>query len=127
MKTRIAVTAFVLLMGCQHYFQDDSRIKAFLPGTYVRISEGEFSRAIDTLLIQKYGLEGNGYRILRKISFQRIKDGKLQAKEYQTEQWFGLYDEQDLVLHEMKQGRTLTYVPDQSKLYLGNAEYEKLQ
>jgi len=127
MKTIITTTELIFLMACHHYFQDDSKIKAFLPGTYVNIAEGEFSKAIDTLLIQKEGLDGNTYSIIRKVSFQRIKEGVMQPKEYQSEQWIGIYDERDKVLHETKRGRTLTYVPDESKLYLGNAEYEKVQ
>jgi hypothetical protein len=127
MKTITAILLVGGLVACQPYFSDETKIKAFLPGTYVNIAEGEFSKAVDTLLIQKEGLDGNTYSIIRKVSFQRIKQGILQAKEYQSEHWIGIYDEKDKVLHETKRGRTLSYVPEESKLYLGNTEYEKVQ
>jgi len=127
MKKIIILLLAVLVMGCHSYFSSDEKIKAFLPGTYVNISEGEFSKAVDTLLIQKEGLDGNTYSITRKVSFQRIREGVLQPKEHQKEEWIGIYDEKDKVLHETKRGRVLVYVPEKSKLYLGSAEYEKVQ
>jgi hypothetical protein len=127
MKKIIILLLTTIIMGCHSYFSSDEKIKAFLPGTYINIAEGEFSKAVDTLLIQKEGLDGNTYSITRKVSFQRIREGVLQPKEYQQEKWIGIYDEKDKVLHEIKRGRVLVYVPEKSTLYLGSAEYEKVQ
>jgi hypothetical protein len=127
MKKIIVMLVAAIVMGCHGYLQSDENIKAFLPGTYVSIAEGEFSKAVDTLLIRKVGLEGNTYTIIRKVSFQRIRQGILWPKEYQHEEWIGIYDEKDKVLHETKRGRTLTYIPEMSKLFLGSAEYQKVQ
>ena len=117
----------LLLNSCNTLFSSDDKIKAFLPGTYVNLAESEFSKAIDTLLIRKEGLDGNTYSITRKVSFQRIRAGVIQPKEYQREQWVAIYDEKQEVLHEMKRFRTICYVPEKSKLWLANNEYEKIQ
>jgi hypothetical protein len=127
MKQLLFISVFFASFGCHGYFSGDEKIKAFLPGTYVNIAESEFSKAVDTLIISKDGLDGNTYTITRRVSFQRIKEGVLHAKEYETEQWIGIYDENDKVLHETKRGRIISYVPEKSKLYLGNSEYEKVQ
>jgi hypothetical protein len=127
MKQFISISLAIALFSCHSFFASDEKIKAFLPGTYVNIAESEFSKAVDTLIICKDGLDGNTYTINRRVSFQRIKEGVLRAKEYETEQWIGIYDENDKVLHETKRGRIISYVPEKSKLYLGNAEYEKVQ
>ena len=117
----------LLFSSCNTLFSSDDKIKAFLPGTYVNLAESEFSKAVDTLLIRKEGLYGNTYSITRKVSFQRIRKGVLQPKEYQREQWVAIYDEKEEVLHEMKRDRTICYVPAKSKLWLANNEYEKIQ
>lgn len=102
----------------------DKSIHSFIPGTYVNQSEGEYSVANDTLVIE--ASESNNYIIHRKTGFRRITDGKPGRLENETEEWNALYDEGTKSLTETKKGKLITFYPEANKLLVGKREYKKL-
>jgi hypothetical protein len=99
----------------------------FLPGIYVSQSENEFCRIVDTFIIRKSSLEGDGYEVTRRSSFQRIRQGARSAEEYQSEQWSAIYDPQSKTLRATDKGKELDYMPNQNKVYNGNTGYIKVE
>jgi hypothetical protein len=103
-----------------------NKIKESLPGTYINHTAGSYSIAFDTLVISAASDEENSFLIERKVSFQKIRHGILQSKEYHLENWLSIYDDKTKVLTETKRGRVLTYVSEKKKLYLNNSVYQKI-
>jgi hypothetical protein len=99
---------------------------ASLPGIYVNESASRYTKAFDTLTIAKEGNGGNIYSVARSVSFNRIKHGKLQSKEYHLNHWVAVYDERTNLLTDTKKGRSIAYIRGKKKLYLGNTAYLKL-
>jgi len=98
-----------------------------ITGRYVNESSGSYSRAFDTLEITKQDNETNIYSVERRVSFQRIRSGKLLSKEYKLENWVALYDAKTNVLTDMKKRRTIECIPEKKKLFLGNSVYIKIK
>jgi hypothetical protein len=116
----------LLLSACNGMFAKD-KVRDSLPGTYINQSSGNYSIAFDTLIISKENDGGNSFSIERKVSFQKIRHGVLQSKEYHLEHWLAVYDDKIKVLTETKKGRMMTYVPEKKKLYLANNIYIKIE
>ena len=53
----------VLLIGCQ--LSEGDRVRSFIPGTYVKTINQEFSTGNDTLFITLISSSGNNYKIVR--------------------------------------------------------------
>jgi hypothetical protein len=117
----------LLLSACNNIFTTKNKVKESLPGTYVNHSAGSYSSAFDTLIISKESEEGNSFLIERRVSFQKIRHGVLQSKEYHLEHWLAMYDDKTKVLTETKRGKILSYNPDKQKLYLNNSVYQKIE
>jgi hypothetical protein len=113
------------LSGCRSPAPQE--VPAFLPGIYVSQSENEFCRIVDTFIVRKNSLEGGGYEVTRRSSFQRIRLGTRMPLEYQTEQWYGIYDVQRKALMASDKGKELYYSADQNRVYNGNTSYEKVE
>ncbi len=113
----------LLLSSCKNISADNG-IKNFLPGVYVNHSAGSYSIAFDTLVVTHE--DENIFSVERKVSFQKIRHGVLQSKEYHLEQWLAVYNDETKVLTETGKGRILSYVPEKKKLYLNNSVYQKI-
>jgi hypothetical protein len=96
-------------------------------GQYANESASAYSRAFDTLEITKEDNETNVFSVERRVSFQRIRNGKFLSKEYKLENWVALYDEKTNVLTDMKKGRMIECLPKKKKLLLGNTAYLKIK
>jgi hypothetical protein len=107
------------LASCQ---QDE--IKDFMPGIYVNSAGGEFSIASDTLKIEL--VEGNNYVIHRRTGYNLISDGKVGAREHETELWSCAYSSATKTLTELKKGKIITFYPDSSALKVGRRVYQKI-
>ena len=119
---------FVLtLSACNGLFSGRDKINTSLEGTYINESASSYSRAFDTISIKEEGDDGNIYSIDRKVSFNRIKYGKLESKAYHMEHWIVIYDERTNILTDTKKRRVLTYFPGKKKLFLGKTAYLKIQ
>ncbi|RNL54620.1 hypothetical protein D7004_07475 [Pedobacter jejuensis] len=110
----------MILAACN----SEKSTRSFITGTYVSQSEGEYSIASDTLVIE--ASESNNYIIHRKTGFKRITEGKQGKLEYETEEWNALYDEGTNALTETKKGKVITFYPEANKLLVGKREYRKL-
>jgi hypothetical protein len=120
MKTSIILIAIaaVLLAACT------DQTRSFLQGTYVNRSEGEYSVADDTLVIEPS--ESNNYQITRKTGFNQIRKKKQGRREYETENWTAIYDEGTKTLTETRRGKLLTFYPESGRLIVGKKEYRKI-
>ena len=122
MKTLNMLFAAVLLFVTACKQTTDTR--SFIAGVYVNQSEGEYSIASDTLVIE--ASESNNYSIYRKTGFRRITDSMSGKREYEIEQWHAIYDEGTKTLTETKKGKLITFYPKANKLLVGKREYKKL-
>src|SRR6187551_971749 len=103
MKVVIIITAITLALSCNSNQESNKSIHSFIPGTYVRHYEGEYSKGgEDTLSINEVSGSANVYSIVRHVSYQRIIDKKIQPREDKTENWTAIYNEKDKILHEQK-------------------------
>jgi hypothetical protein len=98
-----------------------------ISGQYANESASTYSRAFDTLVITKESSEENIFSVERRVSFQRMRNGKFMSKEYKLENWMALYDAKTNVLTDMKKGRTIECLPEKKKLFLGNSVYLKIK
>jgi hypothetical protein len=121
MKTTIilAMLSLSILIGC-----NSGTNKAFIEGTFVNHDGGSYSVADDTLVIEH--ANGNRYLVNRRTGFNLIRDGQKGKREYETEQWQAIYDEQNGTLTETKRGKVLSFQPDKGKLLIGSREYQKI-
>ncbi len=114
----------MILTGCSN--GDSSKIRQSVPGVYTRHFEAEYSKGDDTLYISPLG-GTNGYRVIRKSTFRRLKKGRPGDPEQKVESWIVLYDANHKNLYEQKRERILTPHPDSNKLWVGNSSYSKIE
>jgi len=115
----------ILLGAVPFLFSCGNRLEEYIPGTYVYSATGEYSIAHDTLLISA---QPNGiYQILRSSGWQKIRDGKLLAPEYDSAYWLALFDKQKGILQEIDRGKILAFDPKAGTLNLGKRSYRKLK
>jgi hypothetical protein len=99
--------------------------KRVLEGTYVSHSEGKYSIADDTLIVETG--DGNLMLIHRRTGFRRLTDGRPGKKEYETEAWKAVWDKEEDVLKELWKGRLLYLDRDSGGLILGKRVYRKVK
>jgi len=125
MNTQRVLIGFlaVLLAACN---QRVNQLRAFIPGTYVKSTSGEFSKATDTLLITL--VSDNQYRIERHTAYRLIRDGKELPEMHHREVLGAAFDEQRQVLVETSKGRQFTFDVDKGLLVVnGKGVYDKLR
>jgi hypothetical protein len=125
----LAFVFMMLLFSCSQMEKKNStdKILSFLPGTYVRAFEGEYSVGHDTLVISQPDSKTNYYTIKHNSSYQKIRDKQLQPIEYKTENWTAIFNEKDNVLVEQKYGKLISVLPDQDELLLGESKFKKIK
>ncbi len=124
----LIIIAITLAVSCNSNQESNKNIHAFIPGTYVRHYEGEYSKGgEDTLTINEVSGSANVYSILRHVSYQRVIDKKVQPREYKTEDWTAIYNEKDKILHEQKRGSMISFNPEKKTLMVGSDEYQKIK
>ncbi|TCD08592.1 hypothetical protein EZ449_12185 [Pedobacter frigidisoli] len=100
------------------------KVRDFMPGTYVNSAGGEFSIASDTLKVEQ--VDGNNYVIHRRTGYNLITNGKVGAREYETEKWSCAYSTATKSLTELKKGRVITFYPNGDELKVGARVYKKI-
>ncbi len=124
----LLIIAIIIAAGCNSFSESANEIQSFIPGTYVMPFEGEyFRRGEDTLIISMLNADANIYAITRHISYEKIIDRQVQPREYKTENWIGIYNNEDKILHEQKHGKLISFIPGKNELLLGNSEYKKIK
>ena len=91
---------------------------------YVRIIDHEFAKGSDTLVITL--INNNTYQIVKRSGFSRIRNGKQQPLEQQTENWTGIYNEKEQELRESGKGKVITPLPKENKLLVEASLYVKI-
>jgi hypothetical protein len=118
MKTFIIfIVPFLFILFSCHFGSES--VRDFIPGTYVK--------GTDTLVIARQSSQSNVYYILRKTSFQRVRNGKPQRRQYETEQWMGVYSEPEKIIRETRRGKILSFDPAMNRLYLERKEFTKIK
>jgi hypothetical protein len=74
----IIITTF--LFAC-----NSSSVKEQISGTYINEADGQFSKAINQLVIEAVGNHSNSYVVHYLSEYQRKKDGVLQPKKERLE------------------------------------------
>ena len=103
------------------------QVRDFIPGTYINQAQSQYSIASDTLLLIRDEHSDNLYQIVRGTGFQRIKDGKLQPKEYKVKTLSGIWDEAKETFQVTQDGSILIFQPGAQTLTVGTAIYHKLK
>ncbi len=78
-----ALMIAALAVGCSNLRTD--KVKAFIPGVYVRTSADEFTKGMDTLVIEVLDRSAGSYSINKKMSFYQTIDGKELSPQYKTD------------------------------------------
>lgn len=120
MKTTLILFAFALTLvfGC-----NSDHIRPFIPGTYTDEYSHEYGTSNDTLIIR--ATKGNHFTITKRTALNRIRNGKKGLREYKSETWQAVYDEQSKTLTETRKGKILTFFPEANKMMVDSREYKK--
>lgn len=116
------IFSFLILLSCN---RSADKVVDFIPGTYVLHSEGEYSKARDTLVIG--WLNSTTVSIKRNTSFQRKRGAQLLREQHTQENWTGIYDTKDNSIHVARSGKLLTFMPNSNSVLLGTAKYLKIK
>ena len=124
---RTAIKMMLLPISLWMACNNKQQVRDFIPGTYVNQAQSQYSIASDTLLLIRDEHSDNLYQIVRGTGFQRIKEGKLQPKEYKVKTLSGIWDEAKQTLQVTQDGSILVFQPDAQTLTVGSAIYHKLK
>ena len=124
MKIQIPLRYLIVLfmVACNGITKDE--VKPFIPGTYTRISEHEFGKEYDTLIISEIGGQ---FEIQRKWKYERVLDGVAQEPEYKQESTTAVYDSKHHLLNENETGNTISFDQREGILFVGPTKYNKLK
>ena len=123
MKQSIFICGLIcLLSSCSQ--SNKSEAKNTIPGTYVRMSEHEFGKEYDTLVIS----EANDlFQIQRRWKYERVLDGVNQEPEYKRQNSTASFDANNQKLHENETGNAISYDSNNGTLSIGTTKYQKLK
>ncbi len=88
--TALAIAA--LANSCSDLRAD--KVKDFIPGVYVKSIDDEFTKGMDTLVIDVLDKSAGSYSINKKMSYQQVIDGRELSPQYKTESWTAVYDDE---------------------------------
>lgn len=109
---------FTFLFSCNSMSSD-------ITGVYVNQSQGEFSVAMDTIIITKN--ENGNFSIERRTGFNRIINGVTQPKNYKTEKSLARLNKNTGELEELKYGKIYSFNATSNELFIGKASYQKIK
>lgn len=122
MKSLIVMSILFLAISCN----ESKSVQNFIPGTYVRSFQDEFSKGNDTLIIGIRDPRMSLYRIEKRMGYVQQIDGKMLTPQHTVEQWTAVYNREQGQLHEQRKGKVLSFYPEENKLSMGSSEYQKL-
>lgn len=115
---------FLVLAGCRDAASD--KVRAFIPGMYVRQIHNEFTNGADTLVIKEHDNKAGVYLIDKMERLQKHIDGRAFTPKYETAKWTAVYDEKLHQLIVQNQGRILLFDPAKNQLMSNRTLYEKV-
>ncbi|TKC04227.1 hypothetical protein [Pedobacter frigoris] len=122
---RIKIRLFSCVAALLFFASCENSTKSYIDGTYASYESGEYSISKDTLVIMPYGDKGD-YQVIRKSSFQTVRNGKLQPKEQKIREYMGRFDPKTKMLIIDAQGKKISFFPDKNSLLLMQREYHKV-
>lgn len=126
MKRPIAFLSIIaLLFGCNS--ASNNKAKDAIPGTYIRLSEHEYGREWDTLVIGFQNRAANQYKIIRRWRYERVLEGKAVEPEYKVTTTTATYNAQSKNLEEDRTGKIYTLDAAGDALFAGTSRFEKLK
>ena len=123
-KILMLMTYLVALFSCK---ESEGDLQEFLPGEYVRFSDGEMRTQYDTLRIERISPQGSTYRLLRSSSYQKKLDGQTFPWQSKKEEWTAIYDKAKGILFETAKGRVISFSLEQKVLFVGSTQYKKIR
>jgi hypothetical protein len=121
MKSKcITVVVLLFLISCNETGID--KVKNSIPGTYVRPFDNEFYKGVDTLQIES--LTGETFRIYNYGAFFQKSNG---TEKREKEIWIAVYNTENHLLYESRQGKVISLDLEQQLLYVGGSQYKKIQ
>jgi protein involved in sex pheromone biosynthesis len=118
---KMMIAAILLLAACQ---SKNNQTEDFIPGTYVNGAKGEYAIANDTLIIKQ--VHGNNYQIIRRTTYQAIRNGHLLPKHSKVENLNAVWDSNKQELDELITGRIFRFDTDKKLLLIKQATYQKI-
>ena len=126
MKQLFIIPVFVaMISSCSNPVAD--KVENFIPGTYVKEINDEFSKGMDTLKIAVLDKSAGSYSIKRGMRYQQTIDGKTLSPQYKEENWTAIYNEDTHQLMEQKNGKIFSFMPEHGTLSMGSSEYKKIK
>ncbi|MFW2475495.1 MAG: hypothetical protein ACN4EP_01185 [Sediminibacterium sp.] len=127
MKTLIVISviASALIFSCGTIVKDE--VQEFIPGTYVRQSEGEFGTSYDTLVIAMQNETAREYKIERRWKYDRVVDEKVLEPEYKITNATGIYDADKKLLQETQSLNIYTFDVKNKFLNKGTNQFTKIE
>lgn len=120
-----ALVIAVFVSSCSNLQAD--KVQDFIPGVYVKTIDDEFTKGMDTLMIDVLDKSAGSYSISKKMSYQQVIDERPLSPQYKLENWTAVYDKDTHQLMEQRKGKVLSFLPEKGKLSLGGSEYKKIK
>ena len=98
---------------------------AGIEGTYVDHAKGQYSIADDTLVVSK--LDGQQFRVLRSTGFNLIRGDSVGKREFETEEWIIVYDQNMSAYRGVGRGKVIRYDNRTNLMLVGNRRYSKIK
>lgn len=105
--------------------QSKNEIQAFIPGTYIRLSEHEYGKEYDTISFSVQNEVAREFKVVRKWRYDRVLDGKPIEPEYKNTTGVAIYDPTGKVLKETKTGDSYSFDAETKSMFAGSTKYEK--
>jgi len=118
------VICLLLLSGCG---LSASNVKEFIPGTYVRDFQQQYSSGSDTLIINLADEVTGRYNIGRHLGYVSVRDGKALDAKKEKQMWVALYNADTKQLVIQRTGRLVSFSPEKQSLAIGNSVYNKIK
>jgi hypothetical protein len=120
-KFKLMIAAICLLAACQ---SKTAKVQSFIDGIYVNHAQSEYGIADDTLIIKQ--VDGNNYQIMRRTTYQAIRNGKLFPKHSKVQNLNAIWDSNKQELDELITGRVFRFDVAKKLLLINQASYHKI-
>lgn len=123
----LLLLALLSLFGSCGTGNESEEILNFIPGTYVRQSEGEFGKSYDTLAITLQNKSSSQFKIVRRWRYDRVLDGKPIEPEYKITETSGIYEASTKSLKESETLEFFTFDTKKKLLFDGPNQFTKIK
>lgn len=125
MKFKTAL--FYFLFGIVACDSMDTKKQNAIAGKFVNQSQSEFSKANDTIQVIPFNVDANVYKVVRKTSYQRIRNGNVGPYQHSSESMMAEYNDRNALLTDKKRGRVYSYASNGNELMIGSSIYKRIE